>query len=315
MPRLISTHFVATTNSDRAFLGRSTKPPRTMILTTKTKVACASVAYRVIAGARRFAGKDNWATVRRRGILWHLDLSEGIDLSIYLLGAFERSTAVALDRLVRPGDVAFDIGANIGAHTLGLALRTGSTGCVFAFEPTDFAFAKLKRNLELNPQLQGQTRIYQTLLADALTAPREAEIYASWPLRANAQVHAKHRGLLASTSNASVDTLDEFVEREGIERLDLIKIDVDGHEYPVLTGGRRTLEKFRPILVMELSPYVHAEKNEKFRDLIALLRENGYSLQDATSGKPLPLESDELEALIPDGASINVIARARGATL
>jgi len=280
-----------------------------MILTTKTKVACARVVYRMIAGARRVVGKSHWVIVRRRGILWRLDLSEGIDLSIYLLGAFEHSTAAALTELTRPGDVVFDIGANIGAHTLGLAQRTGSMGRVFAFEPTDFAFAKLKKNLELNPQLQKQTDIRQLLLGDVPTALLEAEVYASWPLRTSGQVHAKHRGLLASTSNASVDTLDEFVEHAGIERLDLIKIDVDGHEYPVLMGGRRTLARFHPVLVMEMSPYIHRENNQEFRDLIALLRTLDYSFQEATTWKPLPLESEALEALIPDGAGINVVAR------
>jgi hypothetical protein len=60
---------------------------------------------------------------------------------------------------------------------------------------------------------------------------------------------------------------------------------------------------------MEMSPYVHAEEHSSFADLVALLRDAGYSLQDAGTRKPLPLEADALERLIPDGASINVIAR------
>ena len=78
---------------------------------------------------------------------------------------------------------------------------------------------------------------------------------------------------------------------------------------PVLAGGLGVLEAFRPVLVMEMSPYVHAEQQQDFAALIALLRDAGYSIQDAASWKPLPLEAGELEALIPDGASINVIAR------
>jgi FkbM family methyltransferase len=282
------------------------------MLTTKTKVSLAALAYKFIATGRAVAGKNNCATVRRGGIRWCLDLSEGIDFSIYLLGAFERSTVATLKKLVKPGDVVFDIGANIGAHTLGLARSVGPTGRAFAFEPADFAFVKLKRNLSLNPDLQARTHPRQILLtADPGEAVRE-EIYASWPLKRVVSVHPKHRGRLVTTRNAQVDTLDRFVEREGIDRLNLIKLDVDGHELPVLQGGLGVLRKFRPVLVMEMSPYVHAEEHNSFAGLVALLQDTGYAIQDAGNWDPLPLEASQLEALIPDGASINVIARSNG---
>jgi FkbM family methyltransferase len=283
-----------------------------MILTTKTKVALAAMAYRAIATGRAIVGKNNCANVRRGGIQWCLDLSEGIDFSIYLLGAFERSTHAALQRLVRPGDTVFDVGANIGAHTLGIARSVGPTGSVYAFEPTDVAFERLKRNLNLNPELKLRTRAHEILLAEEAAAPLEPEIYASWPLKTEDPVHPKHRGRLATALHASVDTLDRFVQREAIDRLDLIKIDVDGHEYPVLKGAFKTLGRFRPVLVMEMSPYVHDEQKHGFGALVGLLRDAGYSLQDASTWKPLPLRADQLKALIPDGASINVIARPGG---
>ena len=283
------------------------------MLTTKTKVSLAAFAYRFIAKGRALAGKDNHAIVRRGGVRWHLDLNEGIDFSIYLLGAFERSTGATLRKLVKPGDVVFDIGANIGAHTLGLARSVGPTGRVFAFEPADFAFGKLQRNLALNPELESRTHLRQILLAAAPAEPSRQEIYASWPLEKDDSVHAKHRGRLVPARNASVDTLDRFVERENMDRLDLIKIDVDGQELPVLQGGSRILRKFRPVLVMEMSPYVHAEEHHSFAAFVELLRDSGYSLQDAASWAPLPLVAGALDALIPDGASINVIARPDGA--
>jgi FkbM family methyltransferase len=285
---------------------------RIMVLTTKTKVALAAIAYRAIATVRVIAGMGDFANVSRGGIKWSLDLSEGIDFSIYLLGAFERSTRATLQKLIKPGDIVFDIGANIGAHTLGLAQSAGPDGKVYAFEPTDLAFEKLKQNLALNPELSKRTDARQILLADDPSAPRETEIYASWPLgAADDFVHPKHRGQLVTTLRARVDTVDRFVERESIERLNLMKIDVDGHEYSVLRGAVKTVEKFQPVLVMEMCPYVHDEKGHGFDALVGILRDAGYSLQDASTWKPLPIRTDELEALIPDGASINVIARAK----
>ena len=285
------------------------------MLTTKTKVSLASLAYRCIRTGRAFAGKDNRAIVRRGGIRWCLDLSEGIDFSIYLLGAFERSTASTLDKLTKPGDVVFDVGANVGAHTLRLARSVGPTGKVVAFEPADLAFVKLQRNLGLNPELLSRTSAHQLFLAAAPGAHSQSEIYASWPLESDCSVHPKHRGRLVTASNASTDTLDHFVARERIERLNLIKIDVDGQELPVLQGGLAVLAKFRPILVMEMSPYVHAEQHNSFAALVALLRDGGYSIQNAHTWKPLPLEAAVLEAIIPDGASINVITRPKQSPL
>lgn len=279
-----------------------------MILTTKTKVALAGIAYRAIATGRAMVGKNDWAKVRRDRLNWCLDLSEGIDFSIYVLGAFERSTSVSLQKLVKPGDTVFDIGANIGAHTLGLARSVGPQGTVHAFEPTDVAFEKLKQNLALNPELERRTHAHQIFLVDDPNAPREAELYASWPLKPGGSVHPKLRGRLSAATGATVDTLDRFVERESIERLNLIKIDVDGHEYQVFKGGAKTLERFRPVLVMEMSPYVHNEQKHGFAAFVELLRDRGYSLQDAGTGKYLPLQTDKLEAIIPDGSSINVIA-------
>ncbi len=279
------------------------------MLTTKQKVWLAARAYRCVSLGRGALGKGNSVTVSRGGLRWRLDLSEGIDFAIYLLGAFERSTVNTLQKLVKPGDVVFDIGANIGAHTLSLAKSVGPAGRVYAFEPADFAFAKLRANLALNPELDARTFSRQILLSARAADQPEAEIYASWPLESTDSVHPKHRGVLVTAKGATVDTLDRFVERQGLERLDLIKMDVDGHESPVLQGGLGVLRRFRPILVMELSPYVHREHHHDFALFVALLREAGYSLQDAKNWRPLPLDAAKLEELIPDGASINAIAR------
>jgi FkbM family methyltransferase len=279
------------------------------MLTTKTKVALAGAAYKVISSVRSVVGKNDRVEVERRSLRWALDLGEGIDFSIYLLGAFEPGTQATLKKLVKARDTVFDIGANIGAHTLGIAQSVGPQGRVFAFEPSDFAFEKLCRNLALNPDLAARTFPQQTLLAACLSDRNEPQIYASWPLQYSGTVHPKHRGQLVSTAHASVDTLDSFVARNNIERLDLIKIDVDGHELPVLQGASETLRHFRPTLVMEMSPYSHAEHNHSFAEFVTLLKSFSYSLRDADSEDAVPLDAVQLERLIPDGASINVVAR------
>ena len=270
-------------------------------------MALAYMAQAPIVAARSSFGLKERAEVQRDGIKWDLDLREGIDFSIYLLRAFERSTRNTLRTLARPGATVLDIGANIGAHTLGLARSVGPTGCVHAFEPTDFAVAKLRRNLALNPELDRRVHVHQTMLAAYSGAPIQEWIYSSWPLSGGADVHPKHRGRLASTHRARTDTLDAFAERECLSRVDLIKIDVDGHEYPVLLGAANLLYRFQPVIAMEISPYHHLDEGNSFPDLISLLRENGYSLA-AKGRRQFPLDADRLMEMIPAGSSINAVA-------
>src|SRR5260221_2442029 len=112
----------------------------------------ARALYRVVHAGRTLAGRPDQQKVVRDGIAYDLDLSQGIDFAIYLGGMFERDTARALIRLVEPSSLVVDIGANIGAHTLRLAKLVGPHGQGLAFEPTEFAFAKLKQNLKLNSE-------------------------------------------------------------------------------------------------------------------------------------------------------------------
>jgi FkbM family methyltransferase len=278
----------------------------TMIIKTKTKIGLARTAFRALR-AVGLAGEPGCPVqVRREGVLWSLDLGEGIDFAIYLLGVFERATWKSLRQLIKPGDTVLDIGANIGAHTLHLARAVGPTGRVFAFEATNYAFEKLTKNLSLNPELQNRVVAAQVLLVDDVGREKQSQIYSSWPLEGDAEVHPKHRGKLQSTSDAYLDTLDNLIARYSISRVDVIKIDVDGHEYPVLKGGKILLKTQSPTLVMEISPYVHSEENNSFADLIDLLKECRYSLRDTK--RPLLLDSSDLSRMVPDGSGINVIA-------
>jgi FkbM family methyltransferase len=279
-----------------------------LTLTTKTKIAGARAIYRALRILGLAAPPGERVRVQRSGIQWELDLGEGIDFAIFLLGAFERSTLNALKELVKPGQTVLDIGANIGAHTLHLANAVGAEGRVFAFEPTDFAFGKLTRNLAINPGLQQRVIASQLFLVDELGRQRQTEIYSSWPLEAAGDQHPKHLGKLQSTSNASTETLDLFAARNHFSRVDLIKIDVDGHEHPVLKGGRELLRNFAPTLVMELSPYVHSEEGNSFEELIDMLRDCGYSLKDLKSRQPVRLDAEYLSRVVPDGAGINIVA-------
>jgi len=278
-----------------------------MILGTQTKIKVARILYHVMSFCRSFVKLKDNVRVRRAGIVWGLSLDEGIDLSIYIFGAFEHSTVKALKTLVKEGDTVFDIGANIGSHTLNLAKTVHPHGHVVAFEPTDFAFQKLKNNLALNPSLEAIVTAEQIYLTANRNDQVQDYLYSSWPLHSESNLHQKHFGKLMSAQNATAERLDDYIQRKGITQLRAIKLDVDGHELQVLQGAIQCLERFRPILVMELAPYLYNEKPDSFEKLLELLKKYKYRYRTYGSRIAQVLNAAQLRKCIPDSANINVI--------
>jgi FkbM family methyltransferase len=278
------------------------------MLTTKQKLSLARIIHAIVMAGRSIVGLPPVTTVKRRGLRWVLDLREVIDFSIWLIGAFELGTVRACQRLLRPGQTVLDIGANVGAHTLHFARTVGPTGKVYAFEPTDYAFAKLNANVAANPDLVARIACCQTMLTEA-NGQEIPQLYSSWPLVNEENSHALHGGRLMSASKARSTSLDSFLAEAGVDHVDLIKIDIDGFECGMLRGARVTLERMRPTLVMELSPHQLDENNSSIEELVEVLAGAGYVLEDLTSGKLLPMSGSALGSIIPYGGSLNAIAR------
>ncbi len=283
-----------------------------MPLTTRQKIQIASLASHSIRVARRLLGAtDDIVQVRRNGIDWRLDLREGIDFSIYLLGAFEWRTVRACSRLIAPGHTVLDIGANIGAHTLHLARCVGARGRVYAFEPTDYAYRKLLDNIALNPSLAPNITAAQTMLVSGAASRLKPEICSSWPLAGQHDRHAQHQGALKSTVGARTMTLDLFLTEVGLSKVDFVKLDVDGHECEVLEGWT-TITKYRPKIIMELAPY--EEDGRTLSELLSLMSASGYEFFEL--GRQLLFKPSVSQALDPavilarirPGTSINILA-------
>ena len=283
-----------------------------MQLNTAQKVKIAQLASSCVLLARRLGGRGTTAIVLRGGVRWQLDLREGIDFSIYLLGAFEPSTVRAYSRVVSEGMTVVDIGANVGAHTLFLARLCGLSGRVVAFEPTQYAFDKLRRNVELNPDIAPCISCQQVMLVAAADSAVEQAIYSSWPLQQTSldELHAEHRGRLMATVGAVAETLDGALARLAVHRVDFVKLDVDGHEAEVLEGAKQTFARDRPAILMELAPFVFRDNMDKFTFMLQFFWALGYRLTDLSSGKMLPEDVLKVIQMIPENGGINVIGRA-----
>jgi FkbM family methyltransferase len=280
------------------------------MITTKNKIRLARLARRLITGARAIGGKGSQAVFSRGGLRWDLDLNEGIDFAIYLLGGFELNTRKAFRRIVRPGMTVVDIGANIGAHTLPLAAMVGDAGRVIAVEPTDWAFRKLRVNLSLNPQLEKRVSAVQAMLVGSTGVTLPESIYSSWPLTIRAQdnLHPVHLGCPMSTRGAVAVTLDDLIRQSDIQDVDVIKLDVDGFELGVLQGAQCVLRANEQIsIIMELAPYLFNKGTDELGQLFTIFQSNGLALSRLDDGSLLPMSPREISNLLPHGASMNVL--------
>jgi len=144
-----------------------------------------------------------------------------------------------LDLLVsflRPGDVVYDVGSNVGLYAVLLAKRVGARGLVIAFEPQEQNYIHLQENLELN--CLENVRSYRKALSDR---GGRAKLYASEVIGSSSLVEQQPRGAVAEM--VDVSTGDDLVAAEHLPGPRVVKIDVEGHEYAVIRGLRETLSQ------------------------------------------------------------------------
>lgn len=284
------------------------------MLRTKTKLRIARMLNAVIVGGRSLLGLSPLVESRRGGINWFLDLNEGIDLGIYL-SRYQKFSRRVIASFIRQNSLVLDIGANIGSHALPMAKFVGDRGRVVAVEPTQFAYAKLLRNLKSNPELSKRVIPVNAALTEGETGGASSvAFYSRWPLRASeANRHPEHFGKFESAAGARFLSLDTLMaelraSHQLTSPIAFIKLDVDGNELSVLRGARATLTTDRPVMLIEIMPHVQDEVPQRFEAMMEILTSLGYHLEDADTGKRLPNSCAELRKLINFGASIDAIA-------
>jgi FkbM family methyltransferase len=180
-------------------------------------------------------------------------------------GDYDQAETKFLFSLVRDGTVALDIGANLGWHTLHW-LKKAKNVKVFAFEPLPETFHKLAANLALNGLPTSGAFNYG--LAD-VNAERDFFFDTE---RCGASALVNLRGTdKAVNVPCRVKRLDDVFPTLGVDRLDLIKCDVEGAEKLVLEGGLETIKKYRPVIFAEMLRKWAKKYDYHPNDIIGLL--------------------------------------------
>jgi len=211
------------------------------------------------------------------------------------VGLLERGERRLMARIVRPGMVAVDVGANVGVHTLRLARAVGAAGRVHALEPEPGNFRLLARAVRESGL--AQVRLHAAAAADGAGT---LHLYLSPVNRGDHRLHPDADARHEVTVDAVV--LDELLADE--PHVDFVKIDVQGAEVFVLRGLRRTLGR-RPAagVVCELSPALQRRAGTDPEEFFALFRAAGLAPHRIRrdGGTEAVSERDAIAAAGPSG--------------
>ncbi len=274
---------------------------------TRIKITIAFFLYKIVSLFVRNKNKVVQKTVK--GVTYELDLKEGLDLSMYVLGGFQQH--VTNFSIVKLSDckVVFDVGGNFGFMALQYAHKY-QNAMVYSFEPTHYAISKFKKNLELNPELEKRIRLTNTYVSDKTSESSDIKAFSSWKVdeinNKNKERHAIHLGISKSSDGVGTTTLDHFYDSQNIDNVDFIKIDTDGHEPFILKGAKNLITKCRPVIVFEVGKYVMVEKEIDFTFYTKYFEAVNYKLFNVKSEKEI--NDENWTKIIPDLGTIDVIA-------
>lgn len=183
----------------------------------------------------------------------------------FLSGVHERHITDLVQSLVVPGDVCLDVGANIGYFSMMMAERAGARGQVLAFEPVPETFDWLQKNAELAKSQGWHLDPHRLAVSDR---PCMLQIQRNEHSTLH-QVKRPDTEDAPGRDDVRCTSVDEFLKAVDHASIKLLKVDVEGHEVPTLTGSLESLRKNRiKNLVIEVTPGPDAELIDKvLRDL------------------------------------------------
>ncbi len=233
----------------------------------------------------------------------HLMLVDGRDTAIapHLIrdGWFDRNVTLALGSHLRPGMVFMDVGANFGTYSLVAAACVGDSGRVIAVEPAPALADLAIENLTMNG-FGPRSEVLRYALADS----DGTQILYEFRTRQGSNTLHRHvadaarekYGESIHAREVPCRTLDGVVRDLALARIDLVKIDVEGFEYQVLSGAQTMLRDHRPMILLEWHSDFFAGRMDDAHALHHMLTDEfGYRLHRIGSeGAIRPVDFDAL---------------------
>jgi FkbM family methyltransferase len=211
------------------------------------------------------AGKHVLKTIHGVELLIDPSVDDGVELSLFETGTYEKGTIQLLHKFLKPGSAFLDIGANIGLMSSIASKIVGAEGKVLSVEANPKTIEILQHNLALN--YAGNVSIFPFALG---SEKGTATLFENW------NVNRGGASLLSQDKQEGIDVpvekLDDIFEND---KIDLIKIDVEGFELEVLKGGIELLKKQLPVLIIEVSEQRENEAGVSPKEIADFVRSLG----------------------------------------
>ena len=213
--------------------------------------------------------KSDYAIVQ--GSKMFLDPGDSLDLSIN--GVYGELDTKIIREEIHEGDIVIDVGANIGYYTLIFAQLVGSSGKVFAFEPEPKNFEILKKNIEINN--------YQNIVAEQKIVSDKSGIVKLFIAEHGIVGHRINQEK-SSQKFIEVESiiLDNYIKKLNLDnKINFIKIDVEGSEPKVLEGTKEIIQKSNQLKIFtEFNREVVKEYGIEPKEMIDLFYRNGFKI-------------------------------------
>jgi len=175
-----------------------------------------------------------------------------------------------------PGATFIDVGAHIGYYSLKAAVIVGPTGHVLSIEPNPQTLPKLRANIEASSD-----RMATVWPVACAASESTLQFYAAPESNTGesslSKENASQEGAAPKAYSVRARPLDGIVKEARLDRVDVIKIDVEGAELEVLKGAARTLDEYRPVLIIELVPDQLKSMGASVDQVTQFLAAHGYS--------------------------------------
>ncbi len=201
---------------------------------------------------------------------------------------FEAIIQSAYEALLKPGDIAIDGGAHLGAHTIPMARKVAPEGRVYAFEAVHELVKAFRERIRSEcPELTGVIQLHEIALSDHRGI--EEFLVAANPAYSGLRERLYPHEMPLDRRKVLVDTLDHLVPYSPVR---FIKLDLEGGEFHALKGARGILERERPALVFEYDRFNTPRfYNYEHEDLLRFFSSMNYQILDITG---IPFENPEL---------------------
>jgi len=241
----------------------------------------------------RSKDKDKIVLVKKKGINFELNLKDRTASGIYY-DFFEPTITKIFEESLNEGDVVIDVGANLGYYSLLSAKLIREKGRVYSFEPMSSAFERLKKNISLN-------EFKNIKLENKGVSDKEEKLEIFFQNEYEIGIDQK-----GEKEEVNFITIDNYVEKNKIKKLSLLKVDTDGYDFNVLKGSLKTINKLKPkIITLEISPT--EDDTEEYLSLIYSLRD--YIVYSDVGGKTKQYYKEEIKKLLRERGIINVILK------